>query len=87
MTLQEIMPFIVGPVAGLVLSCIGNWYQAGEKKALQIVIEKKDTALAALTREAVQSITTLSGLNQTNQLWQQQTTATLKEIREHLPHN
>ena len=93
-TFEQLVPWIVGPVSGLMLSCIGNWWQAKEKIALQATIKQKDADLQsisaqkdkdlqALTREAIGGITTLAGLNQANQRWQDQTSLTLKEIREH----
>lgn len=85
MTFDQIAPIIVGPAAGLVISLIGNWYQAKEKRSFQEIIKDKDATLIDLTRESVASITTLAGLNQTNQAWQKEVNIALKDIRDNLP--
>lgn len=79
------MPYLAGPVAGLVVSLIGNWYQAKEKREFMRIIAGKDDDLKGLTRESIAGITTLAGLNQQNQDWQKATTATLEKIQESLP--
>ena len=85
MTFDQIVPIIVGPAAGLVISLVANWYQSKEKRVFQDIIKEKDATLIALTRESVASITTLAGLNQTNQAWQERVNNALKDIRDHLP--
>lgn len=84
-TFDQLAPYIVGPVCGLVLSVIGNWYQAKEKKAFQDIIKGKDEDLKVLTKESIAGITTLAGLNQQNQRWQEQTTNALNDIKSKLP--
>lgn len=85
MTPTDLAPFLTGTVSGLVISLIGNWYQAKEKKDFQASIKAKDDDLKGLTREAIASVTTLATLNQSNQKWQQDTSDKLESIRKALP--
>lgn len=85
MTPQDLIPWITGSTGALVLSCVANWYQSREKREMQQIIAKKDDDLKGLTRESIAGITTLAGLNQANQEWQRQTSATLSAIKDSLP--
>ena len=81
----DLIPLITGTAGALVLSCVGLWYQAKEKRYLQDIIKGKDDDLKTLTRESIAGITTLAGINNANQEWQKATTAKLDSIKDALP--
>lgn len=84
-SIEQLAPYLSGPIAGLVVALWWNWNQTKEKAALQATIKAKDEDLKGLTRESIAGITTLAGLNQQNQEWQKATTATLASIKDALP--
>ena len=85
MSLEQLLPYLSGPVAGLLVALWWNWTQTKEKAALAATIKNKDDDLKGLTREAIASVTTLATLNQSNQAWQKDTSDKLDQIRKALP--